>query len=62
MAYKPQAECKLDLAAALHGVAFTDDDLRLLDWLSGWGAEVTDRLTDLIERARIVGVTYDSEA
>lgn len=50
--YKPAAGRRIDLRNAVSGVALTERDERLLDWLSGWDQDTTDALADLIGRAR----------
>lgn len=52
MAYKDERVCALELASALHGVTLTDEDVRRIGWLAGWGQETTDWLIGLLERVR----------
>ena len=52
LTYRTEDRRRLDLANAVSGVALTDYDQRLLDWLAGWDQDTTTALADLITRAR----------
>lgn len=52
MTYKDKRVCAFELASALHGVALTDEDVRRVGWLAGWGQDTTDWLIGLLERVR----------
>ncbi|WP_154793314.1 hypothetical protein [Occultella kanbiaonis] len=41
---------------ALEGVPLTADQLRIVAWLKGWDADVLFNVSDIISRARIVGL------
>lgn len=50
--YRTQARRRQDLKDAVSGVALTDRDNRLLDWLAQWDQNTTTALADLVVRSR----------
>ncbi len=50
--YRDEDRRRQDLKDAVSGVALTDRDEQLLDWLATWDQETTTALADLIWRSR----------